>query len=69
MSGRYGPGGVVQISGEEAEAVLATLIYSEFPTATRVRPSRGDYGIDVVVPVLDGSDQLDVYQIRSTRAR
>ncbi len=53
-----------ELSGEEAETVLATLIYSEYPTATRVRPSRGDYGIDVVVPVLDGSSQLDVYQIK-----
>jgi hypothetical protein len=32
-----------ELGGDEAETVLANLIYSEHPTATRVRPSRGDY--------------------------
>lgn len=29
-----------------------------------MRPSRGDYGIDVLVPALDGSGQFDVYQVK-----
>ena len=39
-----------ELGGDEAETVLANLIYSEHPTATRVRPSRGDFGLDVLNP-------------------
>jgi hypothetical protein len=53
------------LGGEQAEALLANLLYSEHPKrATRVRPSRGDYGIDVVVPNASMPDNIDVYQIK-----
>ncbi|WP_100479483.1 hypothetical protein [Mycobacteroides abscessus] len=51
-----------ELSGDEAETVLANLLYSKYPTATRVRPSQGDFGIDVIVPAPGGA--VDVYQIK-----
>ena len=39
------------IEGGPAETVLSNLLYNEHNTAVRVRPSRGDLGIDVLVPV------------------
>ncbi|QLL09000.1 hypothetical protein [Mycobacterium vicinigordonae] len=53
-----------ELGGDEAETVLANLIYSEHPLATRVRPSRGDFGIDVVTPVAGAPEVFDVYQIK-----
>jgi hypothetical protein len=53
-----------ELGGDEAETVLANLLYSEHPLATRVRPSRGDFGIDVVAPARGAPGALDVYQIK-----
>ena len=50
-----------RLSGEEIEAVLGVLLCREHPTATRVKPSKGDGGIDVWVP--DG-ESATVYQIK-----
>lgn len=50
------------LDGDRAEALIANLLYSEHPKkATRIRPSRGDYGIDVAVPNAAESDKIDVY--------
>jgi hypothetical protein len=51
------------ISGEQAETLLSNLIYNEHPTAVRVRPSQGDLGIDVLIPVGEGGEPFDVRQI------
>lgn len=47
---------------EEIESVLAILLCRENPAAERVRPARGDRGIDVFVPTPDG---WIVYQVKS----
>jgi hypothetical protein len=52
------------ISGEQAEDVLSNLLYSEHTNAVRVRPSQGDLGIDVLVPVDATGEPFDVYQIK-----
>lgn len=53
------------LDGDRAEALIANLLYSEHPKkATRIRPSRGDYGIDVAVPHAGEPDKIDVYQIK-----
>jgi hypothetical protein len=53
------------LDGDRAEALIANLLYSEHPKkATRIRPSRGDYGIDVAVPNAAEPDKIDVYQIK-----
>jgi hypothetical protein len=49
-----------ELGGDEAETVLANLLYSEHPLATRMRPSRGDFGIDVVAPAAGAPEVLDV---------
>jgi hypothetical protein len=50
-----------RLSGDEVEAVVSILICRDHPTATRVKPSQGDGGIDVWVPAASGST---VYQIK-----
>lgn len=52
------------LSGDEVEAVLSNLIYNDNPRAVRVRPSQGDYGIDVLVPPSNSTETRDVYQIK-----
>ncbi|MFE3290569.1 hypothetical protein [Rhodococcus sp. NPDC059234] len=48
--------------GDDIEAVAAMCICRERPTARRIRPSRGDGGIDVYVPL--GDDRVEVYQVK-----
>jgi hypothetical protein len=43
---------------------LSVLLYSKHPRAVRVRPSRGDGGVDVLVPHPDQPGKTDVYQIK-----
>lgn len=52
------------LSGDEVEAVLSNLLYNDNPRAVRVRPSQGDYGIDVLVPHDSSTQVRDVYQIK-----
>lgn len=47
---------------EEIEAVLGIMLCREYPNAQRVRPARGDNGIDVYVPFEDG---WVVFQVKS----
>lgn len=47
---------------EEIEAVLGIMLCREYPNAQRVRPARGDNGIDVYVPFDDG---WVIFQIKS----
>lgn len=52
------------LSGDEVETVISILIFNEHPRATRIRPSQGDFGIDVLVPHPGDSSVADVYQIK-----
>ena len=53
-----------ELGGDEAETVVANLLYSERRSSTRVRPSRGDFGIDVLDPSKREAGKYDVYQIK-----
>jgi len=50
-----------RLSGNEIEAVLGVMLCSEFPTATRIKPSQGDGGIDIWVPPASAAT---VYQVK-----
>jgi hypothetical protein len=50
-----------RLSGEDVETVVGVFLCREFPRARRIRPSAGDGGIDVLVPVEEG---WDVYQVK-----
>lgn len=52
------------LGGDEVETVVSMLIFNEHPHATRIRPSQGDFGIDVLVPHPDDAALADVYQIK-----
>lgn len=52
------------LSGDEVETVVSMLIFNEHPSATRIRPSQGDFGIDVLVPNPASDSSVDVYQIK-----
>jgi hypothetical protein len=52
------------IGGEVAETVLSNLLYNDHPNAVRIRPSRGDLGIDVLVPLDPSGELFDVYQLK-----
>lgn len=49
-------------SGEDIESVLATLISLEEHDAIKIRPSRGDGGIDLIV--YPDTETVNVYQIK-----
>jgi hypothetical protein len=48
--------------GNLIEDVIGVMLCREFPFANRIRPSQGDGGIDVMVPVGDG--RVDIYQVK-----
>lgn len=48
--------------GDDIEAVAAMCICRKNPSARRIRPSRGDGGIDVYVPL--GDNHVVVYQVK-----
>ncbi|GLZ46089.1 hypothetical protein Acsp06_22740 [Actinomycetospora sp. NBRC 106375] len=41
------------------------LLCRENPDATRIKPSRGDGGIDVLVPASGAPRSIEVYQVKS----
>ncbi len=53
-----------ELEPDHAETLLAVLLYNEHPRAVRVRPSRGDYGIDVLNANPEAPETFDVYQIK-----
>lgn len=54
------------MSGDEIETVVAVCLCKQFPDAQRIRPSRGDGGIDVRVDNEDGTiDCISNQEIRS----
>jgi hypothetical protein len=48
----------------DIEQVVSMLLCRENPSAARVRPSRGDGGIDVLAPASNG-EGVAVYQVKS----
>jgi hypothetical protein len=48
----------------DIEHVVSMLLCRENPSAVRIRPSRGDGGIDVLAPSRDGIG-VAVYQVKS----
>jgi hypothetical protein len=52
------------IGGDEVETVVSMFIYNEHPQAVRIRPSQGDFGIDVLDPRPPDRALADVYQIK-----
>lgn len=53
--------------GDDIEAFAALCLYRERPRAVRIRPSRGDGGIDIYVKLDDG--RIDIYQVKKHTAR
>ena len=56
-----------RIEPGDIEQVVAILLCRENPAAVRPRPSRGDGGIDILVP-LDNVGTVAVYQVKSFKA-
>jgi hypothetical protein len=56
------PSALVGRPGEDVEAVVSMLLCRRHKRAARRRPSQGDRGVDVAVPVDDG--RIDVYQVK-----
>ncbi|MFC4054609.1 hypothetical protein ACFOY4_33385 [Actinomadura syzygii] len=52
--------------GDDIEAVIAIMLLREIPHGQRIRPSKGDGGIDILVPHGDGS--WEVYQVKGFTA-
>ncbi|MFD9466913.1 restriction endonuclease [Streptomyces sp. NPDC060027] len=47
-----------RLSGDEVEEVVAVLLSRRHPDCVRIRPSRGDGGIDLLLPQSDGSHHV-----------
>lgn len=52
------------LEGGEVETVLANLLYNKNDRAQRIRPTQGDFGIDVIIPPVETAEPWDVYQIK-----
>jgi hypothetical protein len=48
--------------GDDIEAVVAIMLLRDFPHGQRIRPAKGDGGVDVLIPHEDG--QWEVYQVK-----
>ncbi|WP_123926639.1 hypothetical protein [Gordonia oryzae] len=53
-----------RLSGEDVEAVVGMLLCSLFPNAWRVRPGRGDGGVDIFVPLDAHRRRRKVFQVK-----
>lgn len=53
------------LDGARAEKFISVMLLREHPDGARRRPTQGDGGIDVIVPVRDNPRSWDVYQIKS----
>ncbi|MBO1768238.1 restriction endonuclease [Allobranchiibius sp. GilTou38] len=52
------------LPGETTEAVVAMLVNREYPTSTRITPSQGDGGVDILLRDGDGPGRDVVYQVK-----
>lgn len=53
------------LDGMATEKFVSVMLLREYPDGARRRPTQGDGGIDVIVPVSDNPRSWDVYQIKS----
>ena len=53
-----------RLSGEQVEELVAILINREYEKSTRITPSRGDGGIDIISPDHDSSNGCEIYQVK-----
>jgi hypothetical protein len=53
-----------ELDPDQAETLLAVLLYNEHRRSVRVRPSPGDFGVDVLNPQPTTPESFDVYQIK-----
>lgn len=53
-------------SGDDVELAIAIMLSRQNPGSQRIRPSQGDKGIDILVPVETG---VEVYQVKSYTGR
>jgi hypothetical protein len=53
-----------RLEGNDVEAVVAMFINREHPRSTRITPSKGDGGIDILDRDVDGSGLDVVYQVK-----
>lgn len=51
-----------RLSGENVEELVAILLCRKYPAATRIRPSTGDGGIDLLLPASQGG--TEIYQVK-----
>lgn len=52
--------------GDDIEALVSMFVCREVPNAFRIRPSQGDGGIDVCVPI--STDHVEIYQVKKFAA-
>lgn len=52
-----------RLSADQVEELSAVLLCRENPNATRIRPSRGDGGIDILAP--SSGSSVEIYQVKS----
>lgn len=52
--------------GDDIEAVIAVMLLREKPAGQRIRPSRGDGGVDVLIPI--SKSVWEVYQVKGFTA-
>lgn len=53
-----------RLTGEQVESIVALLINREHPKSVRVKPSRGDGGIDIILPEEEGQRGPIVFQVK-----
>jgi hypothetical protein len=52
------------LSGDEVETLLANLYYNHDGRFLRIRPAKGDFGVDLILPAAADPRLWDVYQIK-----
>lgn len=52
------------LEGGQCETLVSVMLLREYPDGVRIRPSQGDGGIDVLVPVPGNRNLVDIYQIK-----
>lgn len=50
-----------RLTGEDIESIYGVLLAREYPRSTRLKPSQGDGGIDILVP---GAEGYTVFQVK-----
>ena len=52
------------LEGGQVETLMSNLIYNWSSRSLRVRPSQGDFGIDIILPTEADPSRWDVYQVK-----